>query len=164
MLNDGTPDSQSLCEFSELYPGFTRTALPKAMESEDPVLLEEMYLLFLDQAWQLMLQIESHAGRSDYRQLRQIAHKLKSSAHTVGAVEVAAILAELEAAAAAHLEYALLHCIAMLHQALDAVQRAILAEIDRLKPAAANGGIAAGGVRDPAVKSNSHEELDHDRI
>lgn len=108
---------------------FDSGALARAMESTDAALLTEMYLLFLDQARDLLAQIDGHLGRRDYRLVKQIAHRFKSSAYTVGANEVAAIITELESASAGRVEATIMHCTGMLHHAVEAVEKAIHAEV-----------------------------------
>lgn len=79
---------------------FDKTALPSALGSSEADVLIQFYEMFIAITMDAWSELRGGNTNNDLRQVRQIAHKLKSSSASVGALALANSLKELEMAAA----------------------------------------------------------------
>jgi HPt (histidine-containing phosphotransfer) domain-containing protein len=78
---------------------FDVTVLPGALQSDDPQLLEMFYRMFLELSEDAWPQVGPVGQAADLPVVRHVAHKLRSSAASVGAMALAIELESLERAA-----------------------------------------------------------------
>jgi len=79
---------------------FDKTVLPSALGSSETGLLIQFYEMFIEITTDTWNELCGTTTTDDLRQVRQAAHKLKSSSASVGALALANSLKELEFAAA----------------------------------------------------------------
>ena len=68
-----------------------RSALPMVADGSEPHYANELMAMFMASLTQTLAEIESALTLRDHVRLRRVVHSLKSSAATVGAVELAAL-------------------------------------------------------------------------
>lgn len=73
-------------------------ALAQLLGSDDPAILEKFYYDFVDKGQKIAFELAQVAEQGDFRAVRQVAHKLKSSARMVGANTLADACSNLERA------------------------------------------------------------------
>jgi CheY-like chemotaxis protein len=88
---------------------------------DDPVAVRDLLIDFRQSAGAFALQLQSAASSSDLVQVGAIAHKLKSSARTVGALGLGDLCAELENASKAADRSAVKHRLVLFASLLDEV-------------------------------------------
>ena len=76
-----------------------RLQLRTLLESDSSELLCELYTLYLGQLREMSSQLSSILPPYDFESIEQLAHKMKSSSHSIGAFRVAKLLNEAESAA-----------------------------------------------------------------
>ena len=91
------PLEQEACADSCCW--FDRRQLRTLLESDSSELLCELYTLYLGQIREMSSQLASILPPYDFESIEQLAHKMKSSSHSIGAVRVAKLLNEAESAA-----------------------------------------------------------------
>jgi HPt (histidine-containing phosphotransfer) domain-containing protein len=79
---------------------FDKTALPSALGTSEADVLIQFYEMFIAMTMDAWSELCGGNTNNDLRQVRQTAHKLKSSSASVGALALANSLKELEMAAA----------------------------------------------------------------
>jgi PAS domain S-box-containing protein len=70
----------------------------RSLVGDDPVMLSQLYSDFVNLNRRTVEDLISAVGERDVQQVRSIAHRLKSSSHSVGALRVAELCRQLEAA------------------------------------------------------------------
>lgn len=75
---------------------FDETLLGRSLGLQDAATLANFYELFLQQARPLLESMQPGAAMRDLQGLEKLAHKLKSSSHSVGAQPLGETLAQLE--------------------------------------------------------------------
>ena len=91
------PLEQEACADSCCW--FDRRQLRTLLESDSSELLCELYTLYLGQLREMSSQLSSILPPYDFESIEQLAHKMKSSSHSIGAFRVAKLLNEAESAA-----------------------------------------------------------------
>jgi HPt (histidine-containing phosphotransfer) domain-containing protein len=85
-------------------PLFDPRVLPAALEMDDPETLASFYEMFIMVTRESLLELrECHQG-ADLATLEHIAHKLKSSSASIGAIKLAESFKTIESLAAAKLQ------------------------------------------------------------
>ncbi len=82
----------------DALPWLDARLLVEALETDEPAILQDFYSLFLQQLQELQQQLDTFSSPYDADTLRLLAHKLKSSARTVGALALGEQLEALERA------------------------------------------------------------------
>ncbi len=82
----------------DALPWLDSRLLVEALETDEPAILQDFYTLFLQQVQELQQQLDTFSTPYDAEDLRLLAHKLKSSARTVGALALGEQLEALERA------------------------------------------------------------------
>jgi len=82
----------------DALPWLDARLLAEALETDAPEVLRDFYSLFLQQVQELQQQLDGFKPPFDTGELRLLAHKLKSSARTVGALALGEQLEALERA------------------------------------------------------------------
>ncbi len=82
----------------DALPWLDARLLVEALETDEPAILQDFYSLFLHQLQELQQQLDTFSRPYDAEALRLLAHKLKSSARTVGALALGEQLEALERA------------------------------------------------------------------
>ncbi len=82
----------------DTLPWLDSRLLVEALETDEPAILQDFYTLFLQQVQELQQQLDTFSTPYDAEDLRLLAHKLKSSARTVGALALGEQLDALERA------------------------------------------------------------------
>jgi CheY-like chemotaxis protein len=77
------------------------SALGKILGTQDPVLLTEYYINFLETSTPTVQRLHDAYNQDDFAEVSRLAHKLKSSSRTVGAVKLGDCCHALERAAKA---------------------------------------------------------------
>lgn len=77
-------------------PLFDEALLSRMLGIQDARTLATFYELFLQQAWPLLDLLHPDTQARDVRAVEKLAHKLKSSAHSVGAIPLSETLGQIE--------------------------------------------------------------------
>ena len=96
-------------------------AVLQSLVGHDPAIVHEFLADFRASAQRSATELQVARAADDVRQIGAIAHKLKSSSRSVGAVALGDLCAELENACRAGTQASILHCMAQFEAALHAV-------------------------------------------
>ena len=80
-------------------PLFDKTMLPNSLGTSEADILVQFYEMFIQITLESWRDLSAGNNSHDFKLVRQIAHKLKSSSASIGAIALAQSLKELEMAA-----------------------------------------------------------------
>ena len=113
-------------------PVFDRTVLPAALESQDAELLVSFYDMYLSHTREACLDIMHAAPPYNFDRLQRVAHSLKSSSRSVGAMLIGDLLRALEVAAEAGSDERTATCVEAARRVMAETFAAINSEISVL--------------------------------